>query len=102
MHIAKCPLCLQEKPLIMSHMMPSAIYDYTRGPSGHHISMTPDLVIETDREVQARLLCRECDNDLNNYGESWLLPLLARIDTDGLLGQGQGQGSISLLQTDHA
>lgn len=80
MPIAKCPLCLQEKPIIMSHMMPSAIYDYTRGPSGHHISMTPNLVIETDREVQSPLLCRECDNDLNRYGETWLLPLLARID----------------------
>jgi hypothetical protein len=80
MPIAKCPLCLQEKPIIMSHLVPAAIYDYTRGPSGHHISMTNELVIETDRELQAYLLCRECDSDLNKYGETWLLPLLATIE----------------------
>jgi len=64
----------------MSHLMPAAIYHYTRGPSGHHIALTNTLVIETDRELQAYLLCRECDNDLNKYGETWLTPLLATID----------------------
>lgn len=60
--------------------MPAGIYAYARGPLGHHINMTNELVIETDRELQSYLLCRGCDNDLNKYGETWLLPLLATIE----------------------
>jgi hypothetical protein len=81
MPIRKCPLCLQEKPIIISHLMPAAIYDYCRGPAGHHITLTNTLVIETDRELQALLLCSDCDNDLNTGGETWLMPLLATFES---------------------
>ncbi len=80
MPIGKCPLCLQEKQIIVSHLIPAAIYTYCRGPDGHHVTMTNDLIIETDRELQDYLLCSNCDNDLNSGGETWLMPLLASID----------------------
>lgn len=78
MKTGKCPLCLQEKQLLRSHLIPAAMYDYCRPPGGHHISIGSDLVIESDRQLQDYLLCAECEDDLNKGGETWLLPLLAQ------------------------
>ena len=73
-----CPLCLQEKQLVRSHLIPAAMYDYCRPPGGHHISIGSDLVIESDRQLQDYLLCAECEDDLTKGGETWVLPLLAQ------------------------
>jgi hypothetical protein len=77
MPTGKCPLCLQEKKLVMSHLMPAAIYRYCRPPGGHHITLTNELMIETDRHLQGYLLGSDCENDLNKGGETWPMPLLA-------------------------
>jgi hypothetical protein len=78
MPVQKCPLCLETKDVVSSHLMPAAMYDYCRPPGGHHISISSDLVIESDRQLQDYLLCFECEDSLNKGGETWLLPLLAR------------------------
>ncbi len=78
MPIQKCPLCLQTKDVVSSHLMPARMYDYCRPPGGHSISISSDLVIESDRQLQDHLLCRECEDNLNKGGETWLLPLLAQ------------------------
>jgi hypothetical protein len=41
--------------------------------------------MHSSREVQDYLLCSECDNLLNQNGESWLIPKLARQDGPFLL-----------------
>jgi hypothetical protein len=78
MPIQKCPLCLETKPVVSSHLMPHQVYDYCRPPDGHPISVSSDLVIESDRQLQDNLLCLDCEDLLNKGGETWLLTLLAR------------------------
>jgi hypothetical protein len=60
--------------------MPAAMYEYCRPAEGHHLSISSDLVIETDRQLQAHLLCSECEGLLNKGGESWILPLLSTYE----------------------
>jgi len=55
----------------------AAIYRYCRPPGGHHITLTNELMIETDRHWQGYLLGSDCENDLNKGGETWPMPLLA-------------------------
>lgn len=74
----KCPLCLEVKPIVRSHLIPQAVYDYCRAPGGNPIFITSKLVLETSRQAQHPLLCKECEEILNKGGESWLMPLLAQ------------------------
>ncbi len=76
----KCPLCLETKVVVSSHLIPKRMYDYCRPPGGNPISVTTELVIETSRQVQDHLLCVDCEDLLNSGGEMWLLPLLARYE----------------------
>jgi hypothetical protein len=78
--IKKCPMCLETKDVVSSHLIPAAMYAHVKGPEGHHISVTPDVIIESDRQVQFPLLCLACEKCLNEGGEDWLLPLLARLE----------------------
>src|SRR5271156_365717 len=78
MPIQKCPLCLEVKPVVSSHLMPARMYEYCHPPGGHPISISYDLVIESDRQLQDQLLCSTCEDSLNKGGENWLLPLLSR------------------------
>jgi len=74
-----CPLCLLEKNVVRSHLIPQAMYDYCRPPGGNPISITSELVIESSRQLQDHLLCLQCEDMLNKGGEQWLLPLLATL-----------------------
>lgn len=77
---ARCPLCLENKEVVSSHLLPQAIYDYCRTADSEPILMTSKIVMQTSRQVQHPLLCRNCEASLNKGGENWLLPLLATID----------------------
>jgi hypothetical protein len=76
--IQRCPLCLNIKPVVKSHLIPQALYDYCRPPGGNPIAIRSDLVIESSRQVQDYLLCLDCEECLNEGGETWITPLLAR------------------------
>jgi hypothetical protein len=80
MSVQKCPLCLDTKDVVSSHLMPAALYDYCRPPGGNPIAFNAQLVIETSRQMQFPLLCWECEDTLNKGGEEWILPLFARLD----------------------
>jgi hypothetical protein len=73
-----CPLCLETKSVVSSHLIPKRMYEYCRPPVGNPISVTTELVIETSRQLQDYLLCVDCEDLLNKGGETWLLPLLAQ------------------------
>ena len=77
---SRCPLCLETKVVVSSHLIPKRMSDYCRPPGGNPISVMTELVIETARQVQDRLLCMDCEDLLNKGGEMWLLPLLARYE----------------------
>jgi hypothetical protein len=73
-------LCTLEKDLQSSHLMPAALYDYCRPPGGNPVAFNSRLVIESSRQMQHPLLCRECEDILNKGGEGWILPLFARLN----------------------
>jgi hypothetical protein len=79
MPIRKCPLCLEVKEVVSSHFMPAAMYEYCTPPGGHPVAVTPKVVLESDRQLQDHLLCAACESCLNKGGESWVVPLLARL-----------------------
>jgi hypothetical protein len=80
MQQGKCRLCLEEKQLIRSHLLPRGVYDYFRTAGSDPIILSEKLIIQSSRQLQDYLLCAECDNLLSKRGESWVLPLLAKID----------------------
>lgn len=77
---ATCRLCLKNKQLVSSHLIPQAMYDYCRARDSEAVIMTSKIVMQTSRQVQYPLLCHECEDVLNKGGENWLLPLLATLD----------------------
>src|SRR6267154_38265 len=80
MPVQKCPLCLETKKVVSSHLIPAKVYEYFHAPGTHPISISSKVVMATDRQLQAYLLCQECEDRLNKGGEMWLLPLLARYE----------------------
>ncbi|HEV2421612.1 MAG TPA: hypothetical protein VGS59_07890 [Candidatus Acidoferrales bacterium] len=80
MSLQKCPLCREIKEVVSSHLMPAALYDYCRPTGGNPVAFNSKLVIETSRQTQHSLLCRECEDILNKRGEQWILPLFAHLN----------------------
>lgn len=70
-------MCLQEKMLVRSHLMPAALYDYCRKGEHRPIKMGGGFLVPTDRQTQDYLLCRDCEDVLNTGGERWLVDKLA-------------------------
>jgi hypothetical protein len=69
MPIQMCPLCLETKNVVSNHLIPANAYEYLRSRGGHPISLTTEVVMATDRQLQAYLLCLECEDRLNKGGE---------------------------------
>jgi hypothetical protein len=77
MPIQKCPMCLDTKNVISSHLYPAALY----GSRGNESNFGPlmvgnGIVMHTDRQIQHPLLCLECEDILNKGGETWTNPKL--------------------------
>jgi hypothetical protein len=75
-----CPLCLEKKEIVRSHLIPRAVYEYCRTADSEPVLMTAKVVMPTSRQLQHPLLCQACEDLLNRGGEKWLLPLLATIE----------------------
>jgi len=75
--IGRCHLCGRKRPLCKSHYFGAAIQRLCQ-QDGQAVVMTPKLVIETQRQVWAHLLCVECEGRLNKFGET---PVLRLLDT---------------------
>lgn len=80
MPIGKCALCLRQKELVKSHLIPRAMYDYCRTADSEPVVMTSKVMMQSSRQMQDYLLCFDCEGLLNREGENWLTPLLATID----------------------
>jgi hypothetical protein len=73
----KCKMCLKEKALVSSHLMPASLYDYCRKGEHRPVKVGDGFVIPTDRQTQDYLLCQECEDLLNKGGERWIADKLA-------------------------
>jgi len=74
-----CKLCLEDKPLCDSHLVPSALYKMC-AKGGKLISLNSKTIKVAEGEVSFPLLCSDCEQRLSKDGENWLLPKLANKD----------------------
>jgi hypothetical protein len=79
MPVQKCPMCLGTKNVISSHLIPAAIYDYCRSGDERPMRVGDGVVMQTDRQVRAPLLCNSCEQILNRGGETWANSKFARL-----------------------
>ena len=75
-----CALCHKDRKLCESHFMPKALGDPLRTDDIDPIQVTDEVVMLTRRMLKHPLLCFHCEQSLCTEGETWVLPLLARID----------------------
>jgi hypothetical protein len=75
-----CKLCLKNKELVRSHLLPRALWEYCRKDDHKPIMITDDVLLATDRQIQYPLLCVECEDVLNDGGEGWMLDKLATYE----------------------
>jgi hypothetical protein len=76
-----CKLCLFEKELQRSHLMPRAFYKILLEHGEDPIVMTPALVTHTSRQVCDYVLCKGCEDRFNKNGEAYLGTLVSRRDS---------------------
>lgn len=80
MPIQKCPMCLETKNVVSSHLYPAALYAYCRNADDESpMRVANGVVMQTDWQVQDYLLCLECEDILNKNGETWANPKLATV-----------------------
>lgn len=88
-----CKLCLKDKNLQVSHLLPRALYQMTRGAAGaanpDPIMITRANALRTSKQAKQYLLCHDCEGLFNRNGEDWILrqvdngrefPLLNRLN----------------------
>ncbi|MFZ0279226.1 MAG: hypothetical protein WAL60_20150 [Candidatus Sulfotelmatobacter sp.] len=75
-----CKMCLQEKNLVSSHLVPRKIYEYCNKEGHNPIVLTDDVLMASDRQWQYPLLCTDCENVLNDGGEDWCVTKLATFE----------------------
>jgi len=81
-----CKLCLQvNKDLCESHYLPKALFGLSREDGDSPILLSPSLILPTDRQIKARLLCRECEQRFSERGEDYALSMVNRGDRFELL-----------------
>jgi hypothetical protein len=85
MGIEVCKLCLKEKPLQKSHLIPAAAYQgLVQVPNTNPVLSTFDSdtqehrMIETSQQMKEYLLCWDCEQLLREKGEDWILGRVAR------------------------
>ena len=71
-----CKMCLLEKPLARSHLIPARVYRYCRKGKHKPIMIGRGIVLPTDEQVWTHLLCDGCETILNNGGERWTVSKL--------------------------
>jgi hypothetical protein len=66
-------LCLLDKPLARSHLLPAGVYKYLRTGGRSPVAIGGGIVLSTDRQTQTYLLCDDCENMLSRGGETWVV-----------------------------
>ena len=75
-----CKLCLLEKTLCDSHLMPKSLYRFCRTADCDSVLITANRMMPTSRQTRHHLLCDGCETLFSRNGENWVLPTLATIE----------------------
>jgi hypothetical protein len=79
-HSGICKLCLVDKPLASSHLIPAGVYKYIRKGEHRPIRVGGGIVLPTDEQTQTYLLCDDCENILSSGGETWVAGKLLTLE----------------------
>jgi len=75
--IGKCRLCLLDhQELQESHFIPAGIYGITRDAEASNpnpLLISPEMYVQTSRQVKDYLFCGDCERLLNDNGEQWMI-----------------------------
>jgi hypothetical protein len=77
--LGKCALCLLQKDLQASHLMPRSLYKKTRssGPGNQDpIIVKSSGLRRTSHQVKNYVLCRDCEHRFNINGEGYVMTLV--------------------------
>jgi hypothetical protein len=71
----RCALCLQDRDLLESHLVPKALYRLVRAGmrNAHPLQISAAGQRNTSRQAVRRLLCAECEGRFSRNGENWVL-----------------------------
>jgi hypothetical protein len=75
-----CKLCLMQKDLQDSHLLPSSLYKKTRkigAKNPNPLLMNEKGIRSTSRQISDYVLCRDCEQLFNKNGEGHVLKLVA-------------------------
>jgi hypothetical protein len=73
-------MCLQQKMLVSSHFMPRALYDYCRSADCDVVKFNSKIAFASSYQAQDYILCKPCEDVLNDGGEKWSVGKLATMD----------------------
>ena len=90
----RCALCLEQRVLKRSHLIPSAVYkllraEHAKNPNPIHIS--EGNAFQSSSQPAVHLLCDACEQTLHRLGENEVLPHCFRV--------GKGLKTLSLLES---
>lgn len=73
----RCALCLKHQPLKSSHLLPKALYRFVTKVGGtedpNPVIVTRKVAWQTSKQVEAHLLCFDCEQRFHKLGEDWTL-----------------------------
>jgi len=67
---------LKKTNLKKSHLLPAAVYKRLRNEEEENpnpVLISSKTAVQTSRQLWANLLCEDCEQRLNKYGEKWVL-----------------------------
>jgi hypothetical protein len=80
LNVGICKMCLQSRTLVSSHFMPRALYDYCRSGDCNPVRFDSKIAFVTSYQAQDYILCKPCEDVLNDGGEKWTVGKLATMD----------------------
>lgn len=72
----ECALCLEARPIVSSHLVPSGFYKLMRDnrqQNPNPILIGESRTTQTSSQIEAPLLCAVCEERFNRQGERWVL-----------------------------
>jgi hypothetical protein len=75
-----CKLCLRDRKLLKSHLMPSAAYKSLRGvlvKNPNPTAIADRTMVRTSFQMSDYLLCAACEARFNRNGEEWVMRRIA-------------------------
>jgi hypothetical protein len=75
-----CKLCLNSADLQRSHFLGKAFYKLSSADGELPILISPNLVIQHQKQITDYVLCRDCEQRFSTNGEDYVMKMVSRND----------------------